>query len=119
MASTQTDLPAVLNDRLHGLVRRIRLARWLRGTSYLILTLVLFFAGTYLADHLVGLDNFGLRVAFLVLALWAWTERKHALTGIALALATLDEGVPKLGRGMLDARLEYHVYEARVMGVRD
>ncbi|MEO8305154.1 MAG: NAD+ synthase [Betaproteobacteria bacterium] len=36
-----------------------------------------------------------------------------------LALATLDGGVPKPARGSLDERLEYHVYEALVMGVRD
>ena len=36
-----------------------------------------------------------------------------------LALATLDGGAPKPVRGSLDARLEYHVYEALVMGVRD
>jgi NAD+ synthetase len=37
----------------------------------------------------------------------------------ALSLATLTDGVPKPVRGSLDARLEYHVYEALVMGVRD
>jgi NAD+ synthase (glutamine-hydrolysing) len=37
----------------------------------------------------------------------------------ALSLATLADGVPKPVRGSLDARLEYHVYEALVMGVRD
>ncbi len=36
-----------------------------------------------------------------------------------VALATLDGGVPKPVRGSLDARLEVHVYEALVMGVRD
>jgi len=36
-----------------------------------------------------------------------------------VALATLDDGVPRPVRGSLDARLEYHVYEALVMGVRD
>ena len=36
-----------------------------------------------------------------------------------LALATLTDGVPKPVRGSLDTRLEYHVYEALVMGVRD
>ncbi len=36
-----------------------------------------------------------------------------------VALATLADGVPKAVRGSLDARLEYHVYEALVMGVRD
>src|SRR4029079_16176543 len=35
-------------------------------------------------------------VAFLALALLAWTERKHALTGIALALATLVKFYPVL-----------------------
>ena len=37
----------------------------------------------------------------------------------ALSLATLADGVPKPVRGSLDARLEHHVYEALVMGVRD
>jgi len=37
----------------------------------------------------------------------------------ALSLATFADGVPKPVRGSLDARLEYHVYEALVMGVRD
>jgi NAD+ synthase (glutamine-hydrolysing) len=41
----------------------------------------------------------------------AWRE--------TLALATLQRGVPKPVRGGLDDRLEYHVYEALVMGVRD
>jgi NAD+ synthase (glutamine-hydrolysing) len=36
-----------------------------------------------------------------------------------LALVTLDAGVPKPVRGSLDDRLEAHVYEALVMGVRD
>jgi NAD+ synthase (glutamine-hydrolysing) len=36
-----------------------------------------------------------------------------------LALVTLENGVPKPVRGVLDERLEYHVYEALVMGVRD
>jgi NAD+ synthase (glutamine-hydrolysing) len=37
-----------------------------------------------------------------------------------IALATLDEGgAPRPVRGTLDPRLEYHVYEALVMGVRD
>ncbi len=36
-----------------------------------------------------------------------------------LALATLDDGVPRPVRGSIDPRLEYHVYEALVMGVRD
>ena len=37
-----------------------------------------------------------------------------------VALATLDEGgVPRPVRGALDPRLEYHVYQALVMGVRD
>ena len=36
-----------------------------------------------------------------------------------LALVTLDHGVPTPVRGSLDARLEAHVYEALVMGVRD
>ena len=35
------------------------------------------------------------------------------------ALVTLDSGVPRPVRGTLDPRLEYHVYEALVMGVRD
>jgi predicted amidohydrolase/NH3-dependent NAD+ synthetase len=36
-----------------------------------------------------------------------------------LSLATFADGVPKPVRGSLDARLEHHVYEALVMGVRD
>ena len=36
-----------------------------------------------------------------------------------IALVTLDDGVPRPVRGALDPRLEYHVYEALVMGVRD
>ena len=36
-----------------------------------------------------------------------------------VALVTLDHGTPTPVRGTLDARLEYHVYEALVMGVRD
>ena len=36
-----------------------------------------------------------------------------------VALVTLDRGVPRPVRGTLDPRLEYHVYEALVMGVRD
>jgi len=37
-----------------------------------------------------------------------------------VALATLDEGgAPRPVRGTLDPRLEYHVYQALVMGVRD
>ena len=36
-----------------------------------------------------------------------------------LALVTLDGGAPKPVRGSLDERLEAHVYEALVMGVRD
>jgi alpha-1,6-mannosyltransferase len=35
-------------------------------------------------------------IAFLALALWAWSERKPALTGIALALATLVKFYPVL-----------------------
>ena len=37
----------------------------------------------------------------------------------AVALVTLDDGVPKPVRGSLDPRLAHHVYEALVMGVRD
>jgi NAD+ synthase (glutamine-hydrolysing) len=37
----------------------------------------------------------------------------------AVALCTFDHGVPKPVRGSLDPRLECHVYEALVMGVRD
>jgi NAD+ synthetase len=37
----------------------------------------------------------------------------------ALSLVTLTDGVPKPVRGSLDTRLEYHVYQALVMGVRD
>ncbi len=37
----------------------------------------------------------------------------------AVALVTLDDGAPKPVRGSLDPRLEHHVYEALVMGVRD
>jgi len=36
-----------------------------------------------------------------------------------VALVTLDRGAPRPVRGTLDPRLEYHVYEALVMGVRD
>ncbi len=36
-----------------------------------------------------------------------------------LALVALENGAPKPVRGSLDARLEPHVYEALVMGVRD
>ena len=36
-----------------------------------------------------------------------------------VALATLEDGTPRPVRGALDSRLEYHVYEALVMGVRD
>ncbi len=36
-----------------------------------------------------------------------------------LALVTLDQGAPRPVRGSLDERLEAHVYEALVMGVRD
>ena len=36
-----------------------------------------------------------------------------------VALVTLDQGAPRPVRGTLDPRLEYHVYEAPVMGVRD
>ena len=37
-----------------------------------------------------------------------------------VALATLDQGgAPRAVRGTLDPRLEYHVYQALVMGVRD
>jgi NAD+ synthase (glutamine-hydrolysing) len=36
-----------------------------------------------------------------------------------VALVTLEQGVPRPVRGTLDDRLEYHVYEALVMGVRD
>jgi NAD+ synthase (glutamine-hydrolysing) len=36
-----------------------------------------------------------------------------------VALVTLDNGVPKPVRGSLDMRLEAHVYEALVLGVRD
>ncbi len=36
-----------------------------------------------------------------------------------LALVMVDDGVPKSVRGSLDERLEAHVYEALVMGVRD
>jgi NAD+ synthase (glutamine-hydrolysing) len=37
----------------------------------------------------------------------------------AVALVTLDRGTPRPVRGTLDPRLEFHVYEALVMGVRD
>jgi len=37
----------------------------------------------------------------------------------ALSLITLTDGVPKPVRGSLDTRLEYHVYQALVMGVHD
>src|SRR5437660_391352 len=37
----------------------------------------------------------------------------------AVALVTLDGAAPKPVRGSLDARIEAHVYEALVMGVRD
>jgi NAD+ synthetase len=37
----------------------------------------------------------------------------------AVALVTLENGVPKPVRGSLDTRQEAHVYEALVMGVRD
>jgi NAD+ synthetase len=48
----------------------------------------------------------------LVQQLPAWHE--------TTALATLGEaGVPRPVRGALDPRLEYHVYQALVMGVRD
>jgi len=36
-----------------------------------------------------------------------------------IALATLADGAPRRVRGSLDSRLEFHVYEALVMGVRD
>ncbi len=36
-----------------------------------------------------------------------------------VALVTLEDGAPKPVRGSLDPRLEEHVYEALVMGVRD
>ena len=36
-----------------------------------------------------------------------------------IALATFDGAQPKAVRGALDERLEYHVYQALVMGVRD
>ncbi len=36
-----------------------------------------------------------------------------------MALVTFDRATPKPVRGGLDPRLEYHVYEALVMGVRD
>jgi NAD+ synthase (glutamine-hydrolysing) len=36
-----------------------------------------------------------------------------------VALVTLEQGVPKAVRGSLDVRLEAHVYDALVMGVRD
>ena len=36
-----------------------------------------------------------------------------------VALVRLEHGVPRPVRGTLDDRLEYHVYEALVMGVRD
>jgi NAD+ synthetase len=36
-----------------------------------------------------------------------------------IALVTVDGGVPKPVRGSLDTRLEAHVYDALVMGVRD
>ena len=41
----------------------------------------------------------------------AWNE--------TVALVTLDDGLPKAVRGSLDPRLEAHVYDALVMGVRD
>jgi len=48
----------------------------------------------------------------IVQQLPAWHE--------TLALATLDDdGSPRPVRGSLDLRLEYHVYEALVVGVRD
>ena len=37
----------------------------------------------------------------------------------ALSLVALTDGAPKPVRGGLDPRLEYHVYQALVMGVRD
>jgi len=37
----------------------------------------------------------------------------------AVALVTLEDGIPKPVRGSLDPRLEHHVYGALVMGVRD
>ncbi len=37
----------------------------------------------------------------------------------AVSLVALADGVPKPVRGSLDARLEYHVYQALVMGVHD
>ena len=37
----------------------------------------------------------------------------------ALSLVMLTDGVPKPVRGSLDTRLEYHVYQALVMGVHD
>ncbi len=36
-----------------------------------------------------------------------------------LRSSTLEDGAPRPVRGALDPRLEYHVYEALVMGVRD
>jgi NAD+ synthetase len=47
----------------------------------------------------------------IVQQLPAWHE--------TVALATLDNGVPRPVRGSLDPRPEYHIYEALVMGVRD
>lgn len=69
MASSLIVLPPGLTQRFDELAGRIRLARWLRGLSYLALTLLLIYAATYLVDRLVGLDNAGLRIGFLALVI--------------------------------------------------
>ncbi len=79
MTGTLTTLPPAVRDQLHVLLRRIRLARWLRGLGTLIAVAVLLFAAAFCADRAIGLSNQGLRLWVLALVLGVATAALLAI----------------------------------------
>lgn len=65
VAGTYASLPPVLRDKFQGLLRRIRLARWLRGIGHLLGIVVVLYTAAFCADWALGLNNLALRIWFL------------------------------------------------------
>src|SRR5262249_36492513 len=104
LMATATTLPTTLRDKLALLARRIRLLRALRGTSLLILTLVLIIGGTLLLDLWLDLPRTGMAVS---LGLLAGLGLSAAVFGLIIPLcrrldadslaAIIEEKYPELG----------------------
>lgn len=69
--SSLTTLPPVLQERLAGLARRVRLARVVHGSSVCALLTVSFFVVLFVADSFLGFSQTGLKILFGGLALVA------------------------------------------------